>query len=183
MTRDEYLTRYDNIVELAVAAAKKATAEGILSLEDDLHDIQLKLKEISENGICSIVKKLEDTIRQKSLKKGNDFSKIDYDELPKLYRALWNFRYSMKKNKLSKKIIIKDEKDLFEYGLYLVCNGESDTAIERKLTKKIKHEKDRFIHTLELHTLGIVLLICRGTGAEELKDMSELYFIPAGLDK
>jgi hypothetical protein len=75
----------------------------------------------------------------------------------------------MTKKILSKKVIIKDEKALFEYGLYLVCNGENPTAIERKLNKKIKREKDRVMRIVEAYTLDIILQIQRGTGAELIK--------------
>ncbi|MDR3047984.1 MAG: hypothetical protein LBU51_10335 [Bacteroidales bacterium] len=169
MTRDEFATRYRNMVDLAVAAAEKATAEGLLSLEDDLHDIQLKEKAIFENGICLIIKKLEDSIKQKLVKSGKDLSVIDFSEMPILFRMLFNLRYSMTKKGLSKKVIIKDEKALFEYGLYLVCNCEDYTTVKRKLNKKIKREKDRAMRILEALTVDIVLLFQCGTGAEHIK--------------
>jgi hypothetical protein len=61
---------------------------------------------------------------------------------------------------------IKDEKDIFEYGIYLITSGMDCAIIKDKLLDTTKREKDPYMRILKNRTIDAVISILRGTKTE-----------------
>jgi flagellar motor component MotA len=67
MTRDEFVKKYNDIVERALAFAEKARREGILSLEEESDQDKIAERDIFEYGIRFVIDGTDKEIIEKIL--------------------------------------------------------------------------------------------------------------------
>jgi hypothetical protein len=172
MTRDEFTEHYNNMVDRARCFSEIARKNGLLPLEDELHEMQQKKKIISESGLCLKLKRLLDRMQESLIKKGIDLREISTEEAPILFRLIYDLRYSIIQNKLSKFLIknIKDEKGIFEFGIYLVISGVDCAIVYDKLFNITKREKDPYMRILKNRTIDAVIFMEKGTNSNTMTE-------------
>ncbi|GMO37111.1 MAG: hypothetical protein Ta2B_16930 [Termitinemataceae bacterium] len=170
MNRDEFVKRYNDMVDRAVHFHEMDKKDGLLPLEDELHEIEKMKKDISETFSYKFLEKKQDNISENLRRKGINISEIDSEKLPILLRITLEFKISFMHNKILK-FKIKDEKDLFEYGIYLATWGIDRSIINKKLDKIIDREKDRHLRILKSYAVDAVIFIQDGTNPKVLYDV------------
>ena len=151
------------MVDRAVIFSEKSRKEGLLSLEDELPQLQKKKEILAQHGMYSIIEKLL-KILMKLDKDNADKDKEDIENIfARLVFKLMHWEFSIEKKKLSK--LIKDEKDFFEYGIFLLVQGldmQNDKKIARLLENIISREKNRTMRVLKSFTADAFTLIQKG---------------------
>jgi chemotaxis protein MotA len=122
MTRDEFITEYNNIVGRALAFAEKARREGLLALEEESDEEKINERDVFEYGIRFVVDGTDKETIEKIL---SNIVKQEKDE----------YKYILKT--IQKEAVLMIQDGLNPSLLYAVLNSYTDITLKEDKTKEL----------------------------------------------